>query len=136
MKLIPYLNFDGDCEAAFTFYEQCLGGKIGDKMTYRESPMAEGTPPEWHDKIMYANLVIGDQELMGSDCTPEYFEEPKGTAVLINIEDLTKAEQVFNALAEGGNIKMPFKETFWAARFGMVVDKFGTPWMINCDKAS
>ncbi|MBD2259310.1 VOC family protein [Pseudanabaena sp. FACHB-2040] len=132
MKLIPYLNFNGQCETAFKFYEQCLGGKIGDIMTYGKSPMAEQTPSEWHDKIMHAQITVGDQELMGGDSMSEYFEEPKGTSVLLSIEDAGEAERIFEALAENGTVKMPIQETFWAARFGMLVDQFGTPWMINC----
>ncbi|MBD2111836.1 MULTISPECIES: VOC family protein [Cyanophyceae] len=136
MKLYSYLNFNGNCEAAFDYYAQVLGGKVGDKMTYGESPMADQTPEDWRDKIMHSQLILGDQELMGADSMPDYFEEPKGTSVLIAIEDPDKAEHVFAALAENGTIKMPIQETFWAARFGMVVDQFGTPWMINCDRAA
>ncbi|MBD1915716.1 MULTISPECIES: VOC family protein [Cyanophyceae] len=134
MKLYSYLSFNGNCEAAFAYYAQVLGGKVGDKMTYGESPMADQVPEEWRDKIMHSQLILGDQELMGADSMPEYFEEPKGTSVLIAIEDPDKAEHVFAALAENGTIKMPIQETFWAARFGMVVDQFGTPWLINCDR--
>ncbi|MEB3357356.1 MAG: VOC family protein [Synechococcales bacterium] len=136
MKLNPYLSFDGDCEAAFKFYEKCLGGKIGDMMTYGNSPMAGEVPREWHSKILHASLTVGNQDLMGSDCMPNYFEEPKGTSISINVSDPQKAEQIFNALAENGNITMPLQETFWAARFGTLVDRFGTPWMINCDPAA
>lgn len=136
MKLYSYLNFNGNCEAAFAFYERVLGGKIGDKMTYGESPMADQVSEEWRGKIMHAQFILGDQELMGADSMPGYFEDPKGTSVLISIEEPEKAEHVFAALAENGTIKMPIQETFWAARFGMVVDQFGTPWMINCDRAA
>jgi PhnB protein len=136
MKLIPYLNFDGDCEAAFQFYEQVFGGKVGDKMTYGGSPMESEVPPEWHDKIMHTSLTIGDQEIMGSDAPPAYFEEPKGTGISIQIADPGKAEQIFKALAENGTITMELQETFWAKRFGMVTDQYGTPWMVNCDQTA
>ncbi len=136
MKLNPYLNFDGDCEAAFKFYEQVLGGKIEGMMTWGESPMAEETPADWHGKVMHMQMSLGDQDLMGSDSPPEYFEAPKGTSVLISVEDAAKAESIFSALAEGGTVKMPIQETFWADRFGMLEDRFGTPWMINCDKTT
>ncbi|MEL6138286.1 MAG: VOC family protein [Cyanobacteria bacterium J06628_6] len=136
MKLIPYLNFDGDCEAAFKFYEQVFGGEIGDKMTYKGSPMEAETPASWHNKIMHMSMQIGDQVIMGSDAAPAYFEEPKGTTISIQIDDTQKAEQIFKALAENGAVKMDMQETFWATRFGMVTDQFGTPWMINCDKAA
>jgi PhnB protein len=133
MKLNPYLSFNDECEAAFKFYEQCLGGKIDSMMTYRNSPMAEQTPPEKLDKIMHASLIVGDSVLMGSDAPPQFFEKPQGFSVSLVFDDAVEAERIFNALAENGTVQMPIQETFWAARFGMVVDRFGTPWMINCD---
>lgn len=136
MQLNPYLNFNGQCETAFKFYEQCLGGKIEATMTYGESPMAEQTPPQWRNKIMHASLVVGDKVLMGADSPPDRYEEPKGLSVLLGIDDPAEAERVFHALAENGTVQMPIQETFWAARFGMVVDRFGIPWMINCDRAA
>jgi PhnB protein len=138
MKLNPYLMFNGQCEAAFKFYEQCLGGKITAMMTYGESPepsMIEQLPGEWHNKIMHTSLIIGDQELMGSDNPPEYFDEPKGFSVSISLDDPVEAGRIFHTLAENGKVQMPFQQTFWAYRFGMVVDRFGTPWMVNCDQA-
>jgi len=136
MKLYPYLNFDGNCEAAFKFYEQVLGGKIGDKMTWGNSPEASNAPPGWEDKIMHMQMTVGDQELMGADAPPGYFEEAKGTSILLYFEDSEKAEKVFQDLSENGIIKMEIQETFWADRFGMLTDQFGTPWMINCDKTT
>ncbi|PSB25618.1 VOC family protein [Stenomitos frigidus] len=136
MKLNSYLMFNGQCEKAFKFYEQCLGGKIEAMMTYGGSPVAEEMSPELRDKIMHANLVVGDQELMGSDSPPELYEETKGFSVSININDPVEAERLFHALAKNGAIRMPIQETFWAARFGMLVDQFGIPWMVNCDKAA
>jgi PhnB protein len=136
MQLNPYLNFNGQCEMAFRFYEQCLGGKIEATMTYGESPMAEQTPPQWRNKIMHASLIVGDKVLMGADSPPERYEEPKGLSVLLGIDDPVEAERVFHALAEDGTVQMPIQETFWAARFGMLVDRFGIPWMINCDRAA
>ncbi|MDV2994499.1 MAG: hypothetical protein N4J56_004153 [Chroococcidiopsis sp. SAG 2025] len=136
MQLSPYLNFNGQCETAVKFYEQCLGGKIEAKMTYGESPMAEQTPPEWRDKIMHASLIVGDKVLMGADSPPERYEEPKGLSVLLGSDAPAEAERVFHALAKNGTVQMPIQETFWAARFGMVVDRFGIPWMINCDRAT
>jgi PhnB protein len=136
MQLNPYLSFNGQCEAAFKFYEQCLGGKIEAMMPYAGSPMEADVPPEWRNKIMHVNLKVGDQELMASDSPPEYYEETKGFSVLLSIDDPAEAERVFHALAENGTVRMPIQETFWAARFGMLVDQFGTPWMINCDQAA
>jgi PhnB protein len=135
MQLNPYLTFNGQCEAAFKFYEQCLGGKIVMMMTHGESPMAEKTAEEWRNKILHAQLTIGDIVLMGSDSPPEYFEKPQGFSVNLQFEDVAEAERVFQALAESGTVRMPLQETFWAKRFGMFVDRFGTPWMVNCSEA-
>jgi PhnB protein len=132
MQLNPYLSFNGQCEAAFKFYEQCLGGKIEDMLTYGNSPMAEEVPSQWHDKIMHVSLSVGDKMLMGSDNPPEHYEETKGSSVLLGVEDSVKAEQLFQKLSENGIVRMPIQETFWAERFGMLVDQFGIPWMINC----
>lgn len=139
MQLNPYLMFNGQCETAFKFYEQCLGGKITTMMTHGESPepsMADQMPPEWRNKILHTSLTIGDIELMGSDCPPGYYEEPKGFSVSISLKDPVEAERIFNTLTESGAVKMPFQQTFWAYRFGMLVDQFGIPWMINCDQAA
>lgn len=135
MQLNPYLTFNGQCEAAFKFYEQCLGGKIVMMMTHGESPMAEQTAEAWRDKILHAQLTIGDIVLMGSDAPPDYFEKPQGFSVNLQFEDVAEAERVFQALAESGTVRMPLQETFWAKRFGMFVDRFGTPWMVNCSEA-
>lgn len=136
MQLNPYLYFNGQCETAFKFYEQCLGGKIEAMLTYEGSPMAEDVPSQWHNKIMHASLTLGDKVLMGSDSPPESEEETKGFSVHLGIKDLVEAERIFNTLAENGTVQMPFQETFWASRFGMVVDKFGIPWMINCEQVT
>jgi PhnB protein len=135
MKLNPYLSFNDECEAAFKFYEQCLGGKI-DMMTYGDSPMAEQTPPEKLDKIMHVSLKVGDTVLMGSDAPPGYFEKPQGFSVSLLFTDPVEAERIFYALAENGTVQMPIQETFWSPRFGMLIDRFGTPWMINCEPAA
>jgi PhnB protein len=134
MQLNPYLTFDGRCKAAFEFYAKCLGGKIVAMIPYGETPAAEHTPPDWQDKIIHARLTVGDQVLMASDAPPDRYEAMKGISVTLGIDDPAEAERVFYALAEGGTVQMPFEETFWAVRFGMLVDKYGTPWMINCEK--
>ncbi len=139
MKLNPYLMFNGQCEQAFKFYEQCLNGKITAMMTYAEAPdpaMVEQTPPEWRSKIMHTSLKFADQELMGSDSPPDYYEAAKGFSVSITLNDPVEAERIFHTLAENGTVRMPLQQTFWAHRFGMLVDQFGTPWMINCEHAA
>jgi PhnB protein len=134
MQLNPYLIFNGTCEAAFKFYAQCLGGKIEMMMNHGESPMAEQTPPERHKSIMHARMTVGDQVLMGSDGPADYHDEMQGFSVTLGIDTPAEAERVFNALAGGGTVKMSLQKTFWAERFGMLTDRFGTPWMINCEK--
>jgi PhnB protein len=133
MQSNTYLNFNGDCQAAFKFYEQCLGGKITAMMTYGESPMAEQASPEQRDRIIHVHLTVGDLVLMGADCPPEYFDKPQGFNVNLQFDNVEEGKRIFNVLAENGTVKMPFEKTFWAERFGIIVDRFGTPWMINCD---
>jgi PhnB protein len=136
MQLNPYLTFNGQCEAAFTFYARVLGGKIEAMMTYGSSPMAEQTSPEWRNKIIHARLTVGDKMLMASDAPPDRYEPMKGIMVTLGIDDPGEAERIFHALSENGTVQMPIQETFWARRFGMFVDQFGTPWMVNCEKAA
>jgi PhnB protein len=134
MKLSPYLTFNGQCEAAFKFYEKCLGAKIVAMIPHTGTPAAEHVPPEWGDKILHAALMVGDQFLFGSDAPPERYQAPKGISISIQIDDPAEAERIFHALAEGGQVGMPIQQTFWAVRFGMTDDRFGIPWMINCEK--
>ena len=136
MQLNPYLTFDGRCEEAFQFYERCLGGKIVTMMAYAGTPMDEQVPPEWRNKILHARLVVGDQVLMGCDTPPERYEEPKGFSLTLEVKEPADAQRIFQALSENGKVQMPLQQTFWAARFGMLVDQFGVPWMINCGGAA
>jgi len=136
MQLNPYLMFDGRCEAAFKFYEKVLDGKIEAMMRYEGSPMAEQTPPDWRNKVMHARLMVGDKMLMGSDGPTDRQEPMKGFSVTLGIDDPGEAERIFHALSENGTVQMPIQKTFWAERFGMLVDQFGTPWMVNCEQAA
>jgi PhnB protein len=135
MQLNPYLLFNGQCETAFKFYEQCLGGKIEAMIPHGGTPAEKHSPPEWRDKILHACLSVDGQLLMGSDAPPQHYEQPKGSSVSLQLQDPAAAERIFNALVAQGTVKMPFQQTFWAYRFGMLVDRFGIPWMINCEKA-
>jgi PhnB protein len=136
MQLSPYLIFNGQCEAAFKFYEECLGGKIEAMFTYAGTPVEEHVPPEWRHKILHARLIVGDRVLMGCDAPPGRYKEPEGFSVSLEIKDPADAERIFNALAENGSVEMPLQKTFWSACFGMAVDRFGIPWMINCEQAA
>lgn len=131
-KLSTHLNFNGNCLDAMKFYEQATGGKIQFKMTYGESPMP--CPEGFSDKIMHASILIGGDVLMGADAPPDRYKTPQGITVSISNSDLDTAKKIFDALSEGGTAIMPFQETFWAKGFGMVTDKFGIPWMVNCEK--
>lgn len=136
MQLNPYLNFNGHCEAAFRFYQECLGGNIETMMAFADSPMADQVPLEWRDKILHATLIVGETALLGADAWPDRYEEPRGFSVTIQIDDPAEAERIFNKLVEGGTVQLPIQQTFWAARFGMCVDRFGIPWMVNCGQAA
>lgn len=130
-----YLTFDGNAAEALAFYAQCLGGKVLFSMTWGESPMAADMPAEARDKIMHATLEARGHKLMAADAPPGYpFEGHKGFALSVQSPDLKESEQLFNALSAGGKITMTFAPTFWAAGFGMLVDKFGVPWMVNCEQ--
>ena len=134
MQLNPYLVFNGRCEAAFKFYEQLLGGKIEAMIAHEGTPAAEHVPADWRSKIMHARLVVDGMLLMGSDAPPDRYEEPKGFSVTLGIKEPVEAERIFKALADSGTVRMPLQQTFWAARFGMLTDRFGIPWMINCEQ--
>ena len=134
MQLNPYLLFNGQCEAAFKFYERCLGGKIEMLLTHGESPMADKVPSDWRSKVMHARMTIGDKVLMGSDAPPGRYESPKGFSVSLSVDEPAEAERIFRALEDDGTVQMPIQETFWALRFGMLIDRFGIPWMVNCER--
>ena len=133
MQLSPYLLFNGDCAEAFKFYEETLGGKIETSSTFGGSPAAAHAPSEWADKILHASMVINDQRLMASDAPPGQYSKPQGISVAIGLKDAVEGEQIFNALAQGGTVTMPYQQTFWASGFGMCTDRFGIPWMVNCE---
>jgi PhnB protein len=133
MQISPYLSFKGDCEAAFKFYERCLGGQLGTIFRYAGSPMADQVPPDWQDKVMHGSLTVGEIVLMGGDVARDRYEEPKGFSLSLQIKNTTEAERIFHELGKDGRVTMPLEKTFWAARFGAVVDRFGIPWLINCE---
>jgi PhnB protein len=128
-----YLSFRGECEEAFTFYEECLDGKKGELFRYAGTPLAEQVPADWQNKVMHGSLAIGGQVLMGGDVAPHRYEKPKGFSLSLQIESPTQAERIFELMARDGTVVMPLEKTFWAARFGMLVDRFGIPWLINCE---
>jgi PhnB protein len=134
MQLYPNLTFDGHCEAAFKFYEEFLRGRTVFMMTYENTPTDLQTPPDWRKKISHATFTLGDFMFSGSDALPGQYQKPQGFALQFNLSDPVEAERIFKALAENGTVQMPLQETFWAIRFGVLVDQFGIPWLINCGK--
>ncbi len=134
IELTSSLRFAGDCEAAFKVYARCFGGEIAFLLRWCESPMAADAPAGWGDKILYARLTVGRGELLGADLPPDQYQRPQGFGVMLGLDDVAEAERLFNALAQDGVVTMPLQETFWAARYGNLVDRFGIPWEINCGR--
>jgi len=130
----PYLNFNGNCAEAFRFYADVLGGKDLRIMKFRDTPMAGQAAEKEKDMVAHARFSAGQTMIMGSDAAGGHFNKPQGYAININVDTPEEAERVFAALSQGGNVGMPMAETFWARRFGMVNDRFGTHWMVNCEK--
>lgn len=130
MLVQPYLFFDGRCEEAIAFYQKAVGAKVDMKMRFKDSPHQEHVPAGGAEKIMHATLTIGDTQVMASDghCTgaPTF----EGFSLSLTARDEAEAERVFNALAEGGQVRMPLGPAFFAAKFGMLADRFGVGWMI------
>jgi len=131
MKLFTYLSFDGNCAEAFRFYEKVLGGKLETLMTFADSPMAGQVGPDWQNRVLHAYLAVDGGAIMGGDAPPGLYAKPAGFCANIQVDSVEEAERIFNALAEGGQITLPLQQSFWAARFGMLVDRFGVPWMVN-----
>ena len=132
-QAIAYLGFDGNCAEAMRFYEHALGGKLELLMRGADSPMAQEMPKEFADRIMHARLVLpGGGMLYAGDAPPGVpYEGIKGVSIAVDYATVEQAQQVFDALAAGGKVSMPMAPAFWAKRFGMLVDKFGTPWLVN-----
>ncbi|MDY0956071.1 VOC family protein [Stenotrophomonas rhizophila] len=138
MKLIPFLGFNGKTHEAMAFYAQVLGGKVTSEMRYRDMPPMENTdgcgemPPETLDHVAHSQLEVGSAILMAADGPSSGGEN--STTINIDVDTVEEAERVFKALADGGEIKMPIGETFWAHRWGFLIDRYGKPWMVNCMK--
>jgi len=129
------LTFNGDCAAAFRFYERCLRGKVLFQLTWGDSPMAKDVPAEWGPKICHSTLAAAGTTLHGVDTPSGAYEAPRGFSILLDIEDPAEAQRLFGEFAAHGRVDLPLQETFWARRYGKVVDRFGIPWEINCPSA-
>jgi PhnB protein len=136
VQINPYLHCNGQCEAAFKFYEKVLGAKIDGMFTFGDSPMAKEVPSDWQKKVMHARMTVNGNVLMGADASSERYQRPQGFSVSIGVKEPEEAERVFKELAQNGTVQMPIQKTFWSARFGMLADQFGIPWMVNCEQAA
>ena len=134
MEIQPYLFFDGRCDEAIAFYRDALGAQELMKMRFKDAPPSDGyqISPDSAEKIMHAALAIGSTHLLMSDSQDSQNKTShSGFSISVSADDVASGEKYFNALAQGGHITMPFQKTFWTEGFGMLVDKFGVPWMIN-----
>jgi PhnB protein len=130
MKLDIYLNYGGNCEQAFRFYEQELGGKITMMMRHGEQPNAAHVPANWKNAILHARIEFGKTVLMGADIPPDRFQPMRSAYLTLTADSAGQAERLYALLADGGQIFMKLEETFFASRFAMLRDKFGTSWML------
>ncbi len=131
LRLSPHLTFNGDCKAAFQTYRRILGGELTTLMSYGESPMAAQVDPRWHDRIVHATLLLADVELLGADLLPEDYRAPQGFFVTLTVEGPGRGKSIFESLADGGQVQLPFASTFWSPGFGVLVDRYKVPWEIN-----
>jgi len=134
LSLFTTIHFNGQCEEALRFYERSLGAKIAFVMTWGDSPMASQAPAGWEKKVLHSRIALGDAEIVAGDIPTQQYERPRGFSILLSVDDTDAGERMFNALAESGTVMMPFEKTFWAARYGFVVDQFGVPWEVNCEQ--
>jgi PhnB protein len=130
MQLHPYLNYGGNCEQAFRFYEQHLGGTITMMMKHGEQPNPKDVPPGWENAVLHARVTIGGTELLGADIPPDRFQPIRSAYLSLTVGSIEEADRVYALLGDGGQIFMPMEETFFAFRFAMLRDRFGTSWMI------
>ncbi len=136
MKLYTYLNYGGNCRQAFEFYVTHLGGKITELTTHGELPAASNVPPEWRDAVVHARMDIGETMILGADVPPERFQPMRSAYLTLIVDSSDEAERVYALLKDGGQIFMPMEETFFAHRFAMLRDRFGTSWMLLHERAS
>lgn len=136
MHVNAYLLFNGQCEEAFKFYEKALGGRIDSLAKFADSPMAGHVPAHWGTKVMHGQMMLGDTHIMGSDAPPGHYQAPQGFSVSLGVKEAGEAERIFQELAQDGKVQMPIQKTFWSVRFGMLADRFGIPWIINCEQAA
>ncbi len=136
MELEPYLFFDGTCEEALTFYASVFGGGITALMRFEGSPLAEEMPPDARNRVMHANFVAPSLRFMGADSNRASECTGSHVALSLSSRNVPECQRIFEALAAGGAVTMPFGKTFWGAMFGMLTDRYGIDWMVNCELES
>lgn len=127
-----HMHFNGNCAEALAYYEKVLNGKITFLTKWENSPVSKDVPEHWQSKILHASFAAEGLVISCDDAPPGRYLKPQGFEIMLTFTDINKAEQIFKALSENGQVFMPFSQTFWAKRFAMFVDKFGVSWMINC----
>jgi len=139
MKLIPFLGFNGQTHEAMAFYAKALGGSVVSEMTYGDMPPSAGMDAEGcggfmpqPEQVAHCQVEAGGAVLMAADGPQP--GDGSATTINVDVDSIEEAERVFVALAEGGSVQMALAETFWAHRWGMLVDRYGKPWMVNCMK--
>lgn len=135
MQLYTYLNYGGNCREAFQFYAEHLGGRITMLSTHSEQPDAGNVSPEWRDAVLHARIEIGGTTLLGADIPPDRFQPMRSAYLTLLLESVEEAERIYALLVDGGQIFMPMDETFFAHRFAMLRDRFGTSWMLLHERA-
>jgi PhnB protein len=130
MKVLTYLNYGGNCRQAFEFYQQHLGGKITMLTTHGEQPDASKVPPDWKNAVLHARIDIGGTTILGADIPPDRFQPMRSAYLSLMTDTADEADRAYALLTDGGQIFMPMAETFFAKRFAMLRDRFGTSWMI------
>jgi PhnB protein len=130
VQLHTYLNYGGNCEEAFKFYERHLGGKLTMLMRHGEQPDAHEVLPEWRHAVLHAQMTLGGTQLLGADIPPDRFQPIRSAYLSLTLDSDQEADRVFALLSDGGQIFMPMQKTFFASRFAMLRDKFGTTWML------
>lgn len=130
MKLYTYLNYGGNCREAFEFYSEHLGGRITSIALHGDQPIREGFPADWGQKVLHARIELADSVLMGADVPPDRFQPMRSAYMTLLLDTDDDAERVYGLLVDGGQIFMPMQSTFYASRFAMLRDRFGTSWML------
>ena len=134
MKLYTYLNYGGNCRQAFEFYEKHLGGRITFLTTHAEGPNPNAGPPGWKDAVLHARIEIGDTQVFGADIPPDRFQPMRSAYLSLMLGSVAEAERIYDLLREGGEIFMRMEENFFAHRFAMLRDRFGTSWMLMYER--